>query len=97
MDHPNFLRIPSAFFPVTMSAIALATVLAFLAIHGSAPQADEGAAAHLWQLLLAGQVPIVAYFAIRWVRQSPRWGAFVLAVQFVAALAAFTPVYLLHW
>ena len=97
MSHPGFLRIPSALLPVAMSAIALATVLAFLAIHGPAPLADEGAAAHLWQLLMAGQVPIVAYFAIRWVRRAPRWGFLILVVQFVAVLAAAAPVYILRW
>jgi hypothetical protein len=49
-----------------MSLGALATVLMFVALHGTAPQADEGAAAHIWQLLMAAQVPIVLFFAIKW-------------------------------
>lgn len=97
MGHPNFLKVPSAFLPLAMSAFALAIVLAFLAMHGSAPQADEGAAAHVWQLLMAGQVPIVAYFALRWVRSVPKWGVPILAIQLVAVLAAAAPVFLLHW
>jgi hypothetical protein len=80
-----------------MSLLALATVLAALAINGPAAQADEGAAAHSWQILMAGQVPIVAYFALRWALPSPRRGASILIVQFVAALAALAPVYVLHW
>ena len=32
---------PSAFLPVAMSLVALATVLVFVASHGTAPQADE--------------------------------------------------------
>jgi hypothetical protein len=91
------LRHPSAFFPVAMSGVALATVLMFIALHGTAPQADEGAAAHLWQLLMAAQVPIVLFFAIRWLPQSPRKAVPVLALQLVAALAAMAPVFLLHW
>ena len=91
------LRRPSAFLPVAMSLGALAVVLIFLALHGPAPQADEGAAAHLWQLLMAGQVPIVVFFAIKWVPQSPRQALPILALQVGAALAAMAPVFLLHW
>jgi hypothetical protein len=93
----SMLKYPSAVLPVAMSLGALATVLIFLALHGPAPQADEGAAAHIWQLLMAAQVPMVAYFAVRWVPQSPGWGVRVLALQVAAALAAITPVFLLHW
>jgi hypothetical protein len=39
------LKHPSAFLPVAMSVAALATVLMFVALHGTAPQADVGAAA----------------------------------------------------
>ena len=91
------LKHPSAFFPVAMSLAALATVLIFLALHGPAPQADEGTAAHIWQLLMAAQVPIVLFFAIKWVPQAPRQAVPILALQVGAALAAMAPVFLLHW
>ena len=61
------------------------------------PQADEGTAAHLWQLLMALQLPIVLYFAIRWLSKNPRNAAPILVLQGLAALAALAPVYLLHW
>jgi hypothetical protein len=93
----SLLKHPSAFLPVSMSVAALATVLSFLALHGPAPQPDEGAAAHIWQLLMAGQVPIVLFFAIQWVPRSPRQALPVLALQIGAALAAMAPVFLLHW
>jgi len=82
---------------MAMSFCALSTVLMVVALHGTAPQADEGAAAHIWQLLMAAQAPIVFYFAIRWVPQSPRQAVLVLALQVGAALAAMAPVFLLHW
>ena len=91
------LKHPSAFLPMTMSLVALAIVLTFLALHGPAPQADEGAAAHLWQLLMAGQAPFVVWFAIRWLPQSPKSAMTVLFLQGGAALAAVTPVFLLGW
>jgi hypothetical protein len=91
------LKHPSAFLPLVMSLAALATVLMVVALYGTAPQADEGAAAHIWQLLMAGQVPLVLFFAIRWLPRSPREAAPVLGLQAGAALAAMAPVFLLHW
>ena len=91
------LKSPSAYLPMLMSAAALAIVLGFLAIHGSAPQADEGAAAHLWQLLMALQVPAIVFFAWKRVPESPRWALRILALQVCAAMAAIAPVFLLHW
>lgn len=97
MNPATLLKRPSAFLPVVMSLMALATVLVFLVSHGPAPQADEGAAARIWQLLMAAQVPIVLYFAIRWVPESPREAVPILVLQLAAAVAALTPVFLLRW
>ena len=87
------MKQPSALLPVAMSVGALALVLGHLAIFGIGHEADEGTAAHLWQLLMAGQVPVVAYFALKWLPRAPRQALRVLAMQAVAALAACTPVY----
>jgi len=97
MKASSVLKHPSAFLPLAMSFGALATVLVFVAVHGTGPQADEGTAAHIWQLLMAAQVPIAMFFAIKWLRQSPRQAAPILALQVAAALVAMAPVYLLHW
>ena len=91
------LKRPSAFIPVVLSLIALTLVLVQLIVSGTARQADEGTAAHLWQLLMAAQIPIIAFFTIRWLPQSPRSALPVLVLQAVAALAALVPVYLLNW
>ncbi|OAI42692.1 hypothetical protein AYO41_00730 [Verrucomicrobia bacterium SCGC AG-212-E04] len=88
---------PSAYLPMAMSLAALAVVLVHLVLSGPARQADEGTAAHLWQLLMAAQIPIIAFFAIRWLPQSPRSALPVLALQAFAVLAALAPVYLLNW
>ena len=97
MNPFSLLKRPSGFLPVAMSLAALTTVLIFLALHGPAPQEDEGAAAHIWQILMAAQAPIVLFFAIKWMPQSPRQAAPVLALQVGAAIAAMAPVFLLHW
>ena len=93
----TLLKHPSAFLPVVMSLGALATVLLYLAVNGPAPQADEGTAAHIWQLLMAAQVPIVAFFAFKWMPESPRRAVPVLVLQAIAAVAALAPVFLLRW
>ena len=83
--------------PVAMSIAALGVVIVHIIISGTARQADEGTAAHLWQLLMAAQIPIIGFFAIRWLPQSPRSALPVLALQAVAASVAIAPVYLLNW
>jgi hypothetical protein len=90
------IRRPSAFAPAAMSFVALVVVLVHIAVFGPAREPDEGTAAHLWQLLMVAQVPIVAFFAIYWLPQSPRSALLILAPQTVAALAALVPVYLLN-
>jgi hypothetical protein len=89
------MRRPSAFLPVAMSFAALATVAVHVALFGVAREADEGTAAHLWQMLMAAQVPIVVFFAFRWLPRSPRQALLVLALQGGAALAALAPVFFL--
>ncbi|GHO78756.1 hypothetical protein KSD_65270 [Ktedonobacter sp. SOSP1-85] len=89
------LRQPSAYLPVAMSLVALALVLGYVAIFGVTHEADEGAAAHIWQLLMVLQVPIIAFFAIKYFPRQPRQALLVLALQIVAALAACAPVFFL--
>lgn len=86
---------PSAWIPLAMSIAALALVLGHVALFGAVREADEGTAAHLWQLLMAGQIPIVAFFVLKWLPQVPRQALLVLALQAGAALAALAPVYVL--
>ena len=98
----NIVRQPSAFIPLAMSLSALAVlgcayIAALAAGHGGlVREPDEGTAAHLWQLLMAGQMPVLAFFAVKWLPRAPRQTLCVLALQTGAALAAMAPVFLLH-
>jgi len=92
----SLMKQPSALLPIAMSVAALAVVLVHVAIFGAVHEADEGTAARVWQLLIAGQVPLVVYFAVKWLPQAPGPALRVLALQAVAILAACTPVYLLN-
>src|SRR4051812_18151695 len=96
MNSAMMMKRPSVFLPLAMSFAALATVLGHVAMFGAAREADEGAAAHVFQLLMVAQVPIVASFAIRWLPRAPRQALPILAVQVGAALAALAPVFLLN-
>jgi len=89
------IKQPSAWVPVAMSVAALVMTVSYVATVGvaAAHQPDEGTPAHVFQLLMAGQVPIVAYFAITRLSSDPRQALQVLALQIVAALAALAPVY----
>jgi hypothetical protein len=84
---------PSAFLPIAMSAAALALLVGYIVMFGTARQEDEGTAAHLWQLLMAGQVPIIGFFVIKWLPAEPRRALPILALQISAAVAAAFPVW----
>ena len=91
------LKNPSAFLPMAMSLSALATVIIYVALFGTARQTDEGTAAHIWQMLMVGQIPIIVFFAIKWLPRTPKQALLVLGLQGGAALMALAPVYLLRF
>lgn len=95
MDKSSLLRRPSAFLPVAMSGAAFLTVLVHIAFFGTAREPDEGTAAHIWQLLMVSQLPIIAWFALKWMPRTPRDAWPILGLQLAAALVALAPVFLL--
>lgn len=92
-DWSEIAKRPTAFLPIVMSLAALALVLVHVAVYGAPPEADEGTPAHVFQLLMAAQVPIIATFAAKSLPKEPRRSLGVLAIQLLAALAAFAPVF----
>lgn len=94
MDVPS-IRKPAAFIPVAMSLAALSIVVGHVAIYGVIHEADEGTPAHLFQILMALQVPLVAYFAFKWLPRAPRQALPLLGLQILAAAAAFASVFFL--
>ena len=94
------VRKPSAFLPMAMSLTALAVLFvsfAYVIAHGGhwppEREPDEGATAHIWQLLMGGQLPVLAFFAIKWLPKAPKQTLYVLAIQVGAALSAMAPVF----
>lgn len=97
------IKRPSAFLPLAMSLTALTMLLGVIASYWAAHgtylvprEPDEGTVAHLWQLLMAGQLPIIAFFAIKWLPKAPGQTMRVLALHIGAALASMAPVFLLN-
>jgi hypothetical protein len=91
MDVP-FLGKPSGFLPMVMSLIALGVVLSHFAIYGLL---HEGAAQHVFQILMIGQIPMVGWFAAKWLPQGPKEALLVLLLQAGAGITALTSLYFL--
>lgn len=79
----------TAFVPLAMSLAGLALIFGHVATSGGVRETDEGTAARLWQLLMAAQVPVVAFFAVTWVPRAPTPGLLILTSQILAVLANF--------
>lgn len=91
----SLMKQATALVPLAMSVAALMLVLVHAARYGIVHEADEGTSAHLFQLLMVAQVPVIAIFAIKWLPQAPRQALLVLGLQAGAAFAAFAAVYFL--
>ncbi|MDQ6831362.1 MAG: hypothetical protein M3081_21075 [Gemmatimonadota bacterium] len=87
------MKQPSAVLPVIMSLVALGLVLGHAAMFGVVHEVDEGTPAHLFQLLMIAQVPLIGYFILRWLPRAPGQALRVLLLQLAAAVAAFAAVY----
>jgi len=85
-------RRPAAFIPLLMSLAALAVVAIQVLVFGTAHESDEGTSAHLFQLLMVGQVPVVAYFIFTSRKRWPDGVFLVIGAQLLAAAAALGPV-----
>jgi len=77
----NILKVPAAWLPILMSGIVIASIIWHLANFGLAHQTDEGTAAHLFQILMPVQVPIIGFFAAKWLPVDSRWAVKVLIAQ----------------
>ena len=90
----SLFRNPSAIIPLLMSGVAFATVLIHMLFTNGAAATDEDSAAHVFQLLIAGQAPFVAFFAMKWLPRMPSEALYVMTSQAAAALVALAPVVL---
>jgi hypothetical protein len=87
------LKRPSGFLPLLISAGFLALLGTRFAQGTLVRQPDEGAAAHLFQILMPLQFAIIVFFGISWLPKRTKAAAVVLALQCCAALAVLAIVY----
>ena len=67
----KILKSPLAWVPILMSSFAFLLIIFYVAIFGIAKNTDEGLAARIFQLLLVGQLPIVAFFVLKYINKKP--------------------------
>lgn len=77
----------SAVLPLALSIAGLVLIFGHVAISGAGREADEGTAARVWWLLMALQIPLIAFFAISWLPRAPRSALMVLVLQIFAVIA----------
>jgi len=90
------MKHPSAWIPVAMSLIAFAVVMVHGFMFGFVREADEETAAHIWQILMALQIPIVIFFAVKWLPSTQKQALQVLALQAGAYLLSLAAVFYLE-
>ena len=98
---PGPWRAWSGWLPLLMSGAALALLAGYLAtgphpptmvIENGDPRPEEGAAARLFQLLMVLQLPVIGWFAVRWLPREPKRAGLLLACQALAIVAAMAAV-----
>jgi len=77
----KIFRRPSSFVPIAMSGLVIIAMVWHLLRFGLGHQTDEGTAAHIFQIVMPLELPVIGYFALRWLAVDPRWAGKVLAVQ----------------
>ena len=91
------LKKPSAWIPLVMSASALLLVVGYMGLFGvQKSSGDESSVARLFQLLLAGQLPIIGYFAVKWFPKHQKEAVQIVVIQILVALVPFVTVMLLE-
>ena len=87
------MRWLGAILPLLMTLTVLAAGLIEGLQSGFVRQPDEGTAAHLFQILMPAQIPIIAVFAATQLPRDPRWAGWILALQIGLAVALFAVVF----
>lgn len=92
----SILKHPGAWLPIAMPLTMLAYILSIIAMNGVPapdPNADEGAAAHLFQLWLVLEPLMIGAFVVKWLPRAPKQASWILVLQVVAALLPISVVF----
>lgn len=87
----------STWLPLAMSLTAITMTISYVTLFGvdHTPH-DEGAPAHIFQLLMVAQVFIIAYFALTWLPKKPKQGVPILLLHLLAIFSAFLLIFFLE-
>ncbi|MDQ2940588.1 MAG: hypothetical protein M3R05_00200 [Chloroflexota bacterium] len=93
----GLLRKPSAWLPPVLSFAALGLIVAHVALVGVARQADEGAEARVFQLLMLATAVMIVAFAVRWLPVAPKAAVLIVALQLLVAAIPMITLAGLEW
>jgi hypothetical protein len=94
-DSLTILRKPSAQLPLLVSVAALVLVLGHAFLYGTVHEADEGPAAHIWQILIVLDAILALAFTLHWWTRARRQTLIVLGILAATTLANFAAVFFL--
>jgi hypothetical protein len=90
------MRWVGALLPLAMTfVIVVAGIQHVIAAGGLVREADEGTAAHLFQILIPAQIPIIVLFAATQLERHPAFTRGFLAAQIAAAGSLIAAVFIL--
>ena len=96
-DAKRMINVWTGRLPIALSAAAmLLLVLALTTGWGKGPPGDEGAAAHLWQILVGLQIPLIVAFVATAEWRGRLRPLAILGRQVLALILAMAPVALLR-
>ena len=93
----GLLRKPGAWLPQVLSFAALGLIVAHVALVGVARQADEGAEARFFQLLMLATAVTIVAFAVRWLPVAPKAAVLIVALQLLIAAIPMITLAALEW
>jgi hypothetical protein len=95
-ENNSLFKQPTAWIPLAMSFVALTMILGYVTIFGTTQNGtgDEGTPARIFQILMVLQLPIAAYFGLKWLPKRPKESLIVLVAQ---AIAWIIPIATVLW
>jgi hypothetical protein len=95
----NIIRKPSAWLPIAISLVVFTSILCYVAvaIFSVAPEEGSRIFSIYFQWLTLAQVPIIVFFAIKWLPRQPKQAALILALQVIAAVISLAPIGIFEW
>ena len=93
----DLLRKPSAWLSLVLSFLAIGLIVAHVTFVGVARQADEGAEARIFQVLMLFDVLVIGAFAVRWLPAAPKAASAIVALQLLMAAIPLITIAALEW